>query len=433
MKAKEIILLILIIAAGIFFYHAQTGKIWIDWDWDEGIFFGQEEFVYEESEEIASPFPPNLFIDNAHGQVEVEGTQQDSISVTLEKRIFRREEKDAEEAAGKLRMIVEKEGSGIRISTNRDDMLKQRFRTNFKVSIPEGMAVQVENSYGEVRISRAGETEIRNPNGRVYAEDIAGNLIVNNSYKLVEAEKVRGECRIESRSSTVFVIGVQGNAHIVQRYGKVYLENIGGSATVDGSNTEVDGQNVAGSFDIRTSYKKIGLADVGPVQIRSNNCRVIIKGAKNSVDIENRYGKIELYDIRGSLRVEGRNLEVFGHSIIGEKISVSTSYRKVELTGFQGKTEITHSNGDVSLEPLPLTYPIEVRGRYTDIQLYWKSGERNPIEARTKGGNIDWNLSEKLSQEEENGYSVIKAFDTEEDKPSIFLFTEYGSIRIQEY
>ena len=42
MKAKEIILLILIITVGIFFYHAQTGKIWIDWEWDEGIYFGQE-------------------------------------------------------------------------------------------------------------------------------------------------------------------------------------------------------------------------------------------------------------------------------------------------------------------------------------------------------------------------------------------------------
>jgi hypothetical protein len=433
MKAKEIILLILIIAAGIFFYHAQTGKIWIDWDWDEGIFFGQEEFVYEDSEEIVPPFPPNLFIDNAHGHVEVEGTERESISVTLEKRIFRREEKEADEAAEKLRMIVEKEGSGIRISSNRDDMRKQRFRTNFKVSIPERMAVQVTNSYGEVRISRAGETEIRNPNGRVYAEDIAGNLIVKNSYKLVEAEKVQGECRVESRSSSVFVIGIQGNAHIAHRYGKVYLEDIGGSATVDGSNLQVDGQNVAGLFDIRTSYKKIGLSDVGPVQIRADNCRVIIKGAKNSVDIENRYGKIELYDIRGNLRVDGRNLEVYGHSVIGETISVSTSYRKVELTGFQGKTEITHSNGDVNLEPLPLTYPIEVRGRYTDIRFYWKSGETNPLEARTKGGDIEWDLSEKLIREEENGYSVLKAFDTEENKPSIFLLTEYGSIRIQEY
>ena len=88
MKAKEIILLILIVTVGIIFYHAQTGKIWIDWDWDEGIYFGQEEFVYEETEEISPPFPLNLRIINAHGHVEVEGANQDGISITLRKGSF---------------------------------------------------------------------------------------------------------------------------------------------------------------------------------------------------------------------------------------------------------------------------------------------------------------------------------------------------------
>jgi hypothetical protein len=435
MKAKEIILLILIVTVGIIFYHAQTGKIWIDWDWDEGIYFGQEEFVYEETEEIAPPFPLSLRIINAHGHVEVEGSDQDSISIVFEKRIFRREQKQADEVADELNMIVEKESDRIQISTNREDFRKRRFRTNFKVVIPEHMTVYVRNSYGEVRITGAGETEIRNPNGSVYADNITGNLTIKNSYKEVEVENIQADCQIESRSSTVIAIGVEGSAYIDHQYGKIHCENIGQSVTVDGSYAEVHGQNVTGLFDVRTSYRKIDLSDVGPVQIRTRNSQIEVTGAKDSVDIENRYGKVELYDIQGNLKVDGRNLEVYGHSIIGESISVSTSYRKVELTRFQAKTEITHSNGDVGLEPLALTHPIEVNGRYTDIQFYWESGWRYPIEARAKGGNIEWNVSEGLSQsaDEENGYKVIKAFDTETDKPSILLNTTYGSIRIEEY
>jgi hypothetical protein len=433
MKAKEIILLILIVTVGIVFYHAQTGKIWIDWDWDEGIYFGQEEFVYEETEKIAPPFPQSLTIINAQGHVEVEGSDQDFISVTFEKRIFRRKQKLADEVAETLSMIVDKDDAGIRISTNREDFRKRRFRTNFKIFVPERLAVRVENSYGEVRVSQAGDTEIRNPNGRVYAANITGNLNIKNSYKEVEVENIQSDCQIDSRSSSVTVIGIEGSTQIEHRYGKIHVENIGRDVTVDGSNAEVYGKNVAGLFDIRTSYRKIDLSDVGPVQIKANNSRIEIQGAKDSVDIEDSYGKVELFDIRGNLRIDGKNLEVYGHTIIGEKISVSTSYRKVELIGFQGKTEITHSNGNVNLEPLPLTHPIEVKGRYTDIKFYWQSGGRYPIEARAKGGNIVWNVSEELSQEEENGYSVIKAFDTETGKPSIFLLTTYGSIRIVEY
>jgi hypothetical protein len=435
MKAKEIILLILIVTVGIIFYHAQTGKIWIDWDWDEGIFFGQEEFVYEETEEITPPFPPSLRVINAHGHIEVEGSDQDSISIVFEKRIFRREQKEADEVAEELNMIVEKESDRIQISTNREDFRKRRFRTNFKVVIPEHMSVYVRNSYGEVRVIGTGETEIRNPNGRIYAENIKGNLTAKNSYKDVEVENIHADCQIESRSSIVTAIGVEGSAHIDHQYGKIHFENIGQNATVDGSYTEVRGENVAGLFDIQTSYRKIDLSDVGPVQIRTNNSQVDVTGAKDSVDIENRYGKVELFDIQGNVKIDGRNLEVYGQSIIGERISVSTSYRKVELSRFQAKTLITLSNGDVGLEPMDLTHPIEVNGRYTDIQFYWQSGWRYPIEARARGGNIDWNVSEGLSQsvDEENGYKVLKAFDSEADKPSILLNTTYGSIRIEEY
>lgn len=433
MKAKEIILLILIVAAGIFFYHAQTGKIWIDLDWDEGIYFGEEDFVYEETEEITPPFPSSLSIINAHGHVQVEGADQDFIGITFEKRIFRRKQNQADEVAEKLHMIVGRDSGSVQISTNREDFRKRRFRTNFRVSIPEKMAVYVKNSYGEVRVTQAGKTEIRNPNGQIYAADIAGNLIINNSYKEVDVENIQADCEIESRNSAVTVLNVNGSLHIDHKYGKIHCENVDRNLTIEGSNSDVYGQNITELSDIQTSYKKIELVGVGPVQIKTRNGRIEIQGAKGSVDIENKYGKAELFDIQGNLNIDGHNLEVYGQSIIGDRITVSTSYRKVELTGFQAETEITQSNGDVNLEPLPLIHPIEVNGRYTDIKFYWHSGWRYPIEARAKGGNIDWTVSAELTQNEENGYSVIKAFSQEIGKPTIFLNTSYGSIRIVEY
>ncbi|HDZ26742.1 MAG TPA: hypothetical protein ENH65_09580, partial [Candidatus Aminicenantes bacterium] len=74
MKAKEIILLILIIAVGVTFYHAHTGKIYIDID--DHIFFDHEKFVYEEFQELEPPFPPQLKVINAHGDIEIQGTDE---------------------------------------------------------------------------------------------------------------------------------------------------------------------------------------------------------------------------------------------------------------------------------------------------------------------------------------------------------------------
>jgi len=433
MKAKEIILLIVIVAAGIIFYHAQTGKIWIDWEWEEGIYFGQEEFVYEESEDIEPPFPGVLHVVNAHGNVEVHGTQQESISITLEKQIYRRRQKQADEVADKLEMAIQKNSRSIEVSTNREDFRKTHFRTNFKIYVPKSMELWVKNSYGVVDVSNTGDTDIDNRYGKVYVSDIAGNLTVENSYKEVEVENIQSDCQIRTRSSSVRIDNVGGEARIEHRYGKISLENIDQDVTVDGSNSEVFGQNIGGLLDIQTSYRKIGLIDVGRVKIRANNTRIEIDGAEESVDIEDKYARINLNNIQGNLRVDGRNLEVYGKSVVGETITISTNYRTLELTEFQGKTEIVHSNGDVYLDPLPLTQSIEVNGRYTDIRFSWPQGGRYPIEAKVKGGDIDWGVAVGLSQEEENGYSIVKAFAEEQDKPSILLFTTYGSIKIEDF
>jgi hypothetical protein len=433
MKGKEIILLVLIIAVGIIFYHAQTGKIWIDWEWDEGLFIGQDEFVYEETEEISPPVAPRLIIDNYHGNVEVQGASRDSISITLEKKIYRRKQKEADEAAETLHLTVEKNNESIRLSTNREKFRNRRFRTNFRIAVPEVIDVEVKNSYGEVRISRVRQAEIRNPNGSVLATDIAGSLDVENGYGDVEVENVGADCSIDSHNCLVTVSKVEGNAHITHRYGKVHLEDIGQSATVKGSNAEVFEQNITGSTDIRTSYRKVELNSVGPVKVDARNSRIEIDGAHGTVDLKARYGKVELFDIRGSLRIDGNNLEVYGDSIVGDDIFVSTSYRKMELIKFQGKTEIVHSNGKVDLEPLPLTGSIEVKGRYTDITFYWHTGDKNPIEARTKGGDIDWAASGELQRAEEDGFMVVKANSQEKNLPSVFLSTTYGSIKIEEF
>ncbi len=433
MKGKEIILLILIIAAGIIFYHAQTGKIWIDWEWEEGIYFGHEEFVYDVSEEIVPPFPSVLRVINAHGNVEIQGTKQESISVTLEKKIYRRRQKQADEVADKLEIVVQKNSRSVEISANREDFRKTNFRTSFKIYVPESMDIRVKNSYGVVDVSNLGDTEIANRHGKVYASDIAGNLSVENSNKEVEVENIQSDCQIQTRSSSVRIDNVGGEARITHRYGKIFLENIDQGVTVDGSHSEVIGQNITGSMDIKTSYRRISLFEVGGVKIRASNTRIEIDGTKDSVDIENRYARITLNDIQGSLQVDGKNLEIYGRSVAGETIRISTSYKNVELIEFQGKTDIVHSNGDVYLDPLPLTQPIEVNGRYTDIRFSWPQGGKYPIEAKARSGDIDWGLLEGHSQEEEDGYSIIKAFTDEQDKPSIFLSTAYGSIKIEEF
>lgn len=433
MKAKEIILLILIIAAGVFFYHVHTGKIDIDWDWDwDGFFIHLEEYTYEEFQEIEPPLPSLLDIDNAHGDIEIQGSQEEKITVSLQKVIWRKNEEKAKEVANALKMIIDQSEQQLSISTNRNEFRRKNFETHFRISLPEATDIKVKNAYGIVKTAKVGNTDIYNRHGKIIASDIKGELIIENSYRNVEVENVQSGCQLDSKHGNVFVNNVQGNTDIKHRYGKINLENLSQNVKIEGSHTEVFGQNIIGNVDVLTSYKNVVLSDVGPAKITASHARVEVDGARGSLEIHHKYGRVKLNNIQGNLSIEGKNVGVLGRTIVGEKIYISSSYRSLDLAEFSGKTEILLSHGDIELEPSPLTHPIEVKGLYANIRLYWPTGEKYPFEARNERGNIKWNLPAELNLVEENRVTAVKAFSQETEKPSISLSTTYATIRVEE-
>jgi hypothetical protein len=237
---------------------------------------------------------------------------------------------------------------------------------------------------------------------------------------------------LESKHSTIFVSYIKGTAQISNGYGKIHMENISQAVKVDGPHTEIFGQNLAGPVEIENSYEKIALYEVGPTKIIGHHSKVEVHGAKGCLDIKDKYSKIEVNNIRGNFLVDGKNLDVVGRTIIGQEISIASSYRNVKLSEFSGRTTIFLSHGDVVLEPSPLTHPIEVKGKYANIRFSWPLHGPYPFEARAKNGDIKWGLPDEFSLEEENGVSTIKAFLQEKDKPSILLSTSYGTIRIED-
>ncbi len=108
MKGKEIVLLILIIVAGVIFYYAQTGKFHFGLNWEDDFFFTGEEYTYEESQVVEPPLAARLQLTNAHGDVEIQGTDEERVTITLQKKIWRRNEEQAKEVSDKLHMTITK-------------------------------------------------------------------------------------------------------------------------------------------------------------------------------------------------------------------------------------------------------------------------------------------------------------------------------------
>jgi hypothetical protein len=396
MKAREIILLVLIIAGGIILTQEKTGKIWPDWRAGDFLFFDGRSFTYQETRVVEAPLPATLRVVNAHGEVTVEAAETDRITLTLEKTVRRRNEAEARAVADRLHASVAKDSLTVVIGTNRDEFTNPRFETSFRLAVPAGLTVEVENGYGTVKVRGVSTASVVNRHGEVDASGIGGALKVENSYEGVTVEGVRGPCEIKSSHSEIVV------------------------------------RNVGGPVEIRNSYEQITLRMVGPVKVTGHHTDVDAADVNGGLEIATDYGHVSARSIRGGLRVTGKSVGLSGDGLSDGDIYVSTSYEPVELSGFSGKTTVIVAHGDVVLAPLPLTGALEVRGEYAGITLRWPDGGPYPLEARARSGEIVWQLAEPVQVDDKEGIQEVRVFTGLADKPGILLVTSYDDIAVED-
>lgn len=429
MKAKEIILLIFIIAVGVFAYHVQSGKI--DVTWDEIFAFDFDEYTYEETQVIEPPLPASLRVLNAHGQIDIQGTETDRITFTFTERIRRQNEEKAREVADKLHPVITRDENALTLTTNRKDFRRRNFDTDFRITVPAGLPVELTNSYGPVRMDQVGETMIDNRHGEVTVSNIRGGLVVENSYEDVVLSGIPSNCTIRSRHADIKARSIEGEMNIENSYGRVDIRDAAQRLTITGPHCEIIGEDMPGPVDIRNTYERILLDRIGPVRIEGHHSPMELSEISGDVEIINAYAPVRLTSVRGNLRLDGKHVDVTGRDIAGESVFVSSTYEDVHLTDFSGKTTILLSHGNITLAPLPLTGHLEVRANYAPIRLFWPGEGRYPFEAETKSSDIHWQLPEGVAIERKNGSTTARGFTDASGAPGIQLFTTYGDIRVE--
>jgi len=434
MRFRDVLLVIVLLLAGVVVYQAQTGNWGIHFgDGDEEFMvWGGRAFTFEESRTVEAPLPARLEVDNSHGWVEVRGDDQETVRLTFQKKIWRRNEAEARAVADKLQCKIDRSADRLLLATNREEFMKRNFETGFILTVPRRLTVVIANSYGLVKASVLQSVDVRNRHGQVSVSDIEGACVLESSYEDIEAGGLKADCRITNKHADVQVIGAAGDLQIDHAYGEVRFEDIGGKADISGSHSEVTGRRVQGPVFVETSYEKISLTDTGAARVRARHCPVEANGIRGGLDVETTYEPVKAVNILGDLRVNGNNVEVTGSLIKGREISIETSYDDVDLADFSAKVAVSLRHGNLVLRPSDLKFPIDVRAEYSDIDFYWPAGETVPLEAQSHGGSVHWGLSGRPAVEKSNGTSVIKAFVENAGGPGVSLSTSYGEIRLQE-
>jgi DUF4097 and DUF4098 domain-containing protein YvlB len=431
MKFREVFLVVVLILAGLVVYQVQTGHWNLDINWGDDFGGFGREFTYEETRTIDAPLPTAIEVANGHGWVEVRGGDQANVQLTFKKVVWRKTEEEAKDVADRLKYTLTTAADKLTLATNRDEFRKKNFETGFILTVPRTMIVQVTNAYGVVRVEGVKEATVRNRHGELYASDIQGPCTLETSYEDLEAMKIQGECRITNSHADVRAVSVAGDLWIETSYARVRVEDAGQKTDIRGSNIDVDVRRVAGAVTVDTSYEKVFLSDVGPATVRARHTAVIAENVRGDLDVQTSYESVQALKIQGDLLISANNSDVSATGVEGDRITIASSYENVILDDFSAEVTVVLRNGNVVLKPRDLKHGMDVRNEYGTIHLAWPAGETPRLEARSKGGEVDWGLSEKPDVEQTNGVSLIKAFTANSGSPLIYLSTTYENIRIE--
>ncbi|MFB3815753.1 MAG: DUF4097 family beta strand repeat-containing protein [Terriglobales bacterium] len=374
-----VFLLVFLIVAGLIASGVQRvnwaavgNKVNID---DAGPFselFGQ---TYSFNQELQQPFAAGstLRVISDRGGVNVEPWDQDTIKVTVAKRLRAQGEDEANKADAATRATLTVNGNEITLNANTRGSGERFVVSDLTVYLPKKAAVDIATRRGDVSVrQRIGDVEVTNAHADVRVDDVAGNVKITNRGD-VHISKVTGNVILEGRMNNVGITEVTGSVRVnADVMDSITVSKVTNQVSYRSSRTdlelarlpgdltlrsgELNGKDIAGPVRISTRSKEIHLSDVaGEVRIQNSNGVVEIHATKlplGPMQVSNRRGDIRLMlPAKASFQLDARTVR--GDITSDFNLNVQNERGRSQASGTVGtggpRLELENEGGDVEV------------------------------------------------------------------------------------
>ncbi|MCY4223410.1 MAG: DUF4097 family beta strand repeat-containing protein [Bacteroidetes bacterium] len=202
-----------------------------------------------------------LSLDFDRGNIEIEGTDDNSVKIELERRARAESSDEAERLLESAhRYEFEQDGDDVEISSRvEDERGRMRWRKGPAVKIR--LTVRVPSEYDIDFKTGAGNVTIMEVHGEITGRTGAGNLLI---------EDVKGELDIKSGAGNIEVSGTLQEAEIITGAGNLSIygqvEELNAMAGTGNVTAEIDGQP-EGESKLRTGAGNVSLSLSKDVQL----------------------------------------------------------------------------------------------------------------------------------------------------------------------
>ncbi len=422
-------------------------------------------FTDEATYVLDQPLP--ILIENSYGLISVAPGSEGQVRVRLKKVVYGNES-HARQIASQIRLQANpasrpgstadatvseetRQTNWFVIKTNREslNLHDERFNTDLEVLIPKNSRLEVENSFGEIKVSEInGAIDLRTSYRPLEIRNCTGSFSLYNRYGESRISNLKGNVMLSGRGK-VYIENVSGNVHVTNEFSPTEVYDVDGAVTLSATENSIRMERVAGpvTIDARgarlnvsklksyltltASHQSVEISDVvSNIWINSRYSTLAMTGIRGNIEINSNSDRISAKDVDGSfkLRAGASGLRLDG---IRGPLDIETSRKDVIVSNFEDGCRILNEYADVSASALSLSRrSIEIRNRNGSIDLLLPEASFFAIEATARNGQIESDYPGLVPARKEGGDAVLKS-QVGEGGARIVLETLNDNIRIR--
>lgn len=253
---------------------------------------------------------PAIFLTHEFGDVDISGTPEPFAHLVAEVKVIAGSPIDAQRYAQAIILEVASENSTARVTTRLPTPRPRSVEGTsiaLQVEIPRSCPLQVENSFGDVRIRGLTKgLKASTSHGVLEIDECAGDLVLCNKQGEVIVKAGDGDLHVEASLGPIRVTEVRGDVYADNKFGPV---SIGG---------------VSGAVRVQNSAAPIEITDIdGHVTINSRLGQVTVRGVGGNLVVYNAGSPVRIVDVQGETHVENSGGQIWAEKLFGNVVILS--------------------------------------------------------------------------------------------------------------
>lgn len=350
MSFRQIFLLILVgltILLVLSAFGEDRGRDLIDTGWNERFIWstpsGTTEFFErcpssDRSGKLSVPADglSEFSLVNVGGDISVTGSDGNRIEMRHTITVFADTIEQATEYLSQCHVSEELEGDRLVVTLVEPRSRPMHIRgvfTNYEITIPHGLSVDINNQTGEVSISR-----------------YEGDVTLVNGFKPTSVRNVTGALKADVKHGPLTVEHLKGPARISAGFCSVDLMDIDGDLVFNPQHcNDAVLKGVTGSVDIVSRFSNLRISDIGgPMNLDSRHSKIAGSGISGPVTAVSEFGNVDLSLVSHAIDVRVRHANITTSEISGP-IVVSVEHGNIDLPRVTNTVGAKARHGNVSI------------------------------------------------------------------------------------